>query len=385
MIPNSISASSLSVATLCLTRWEAEYMHRGSKMSSQAADEGLAVHAGLEGYVKAVYLDKTHAPALSLLINFYEIGYLTVFGDLDRKSQMYKDGTLMLKKWFQRGDLEIQERTVISAEQKNSFAVNIGGEKVPYNYIIDRLDLMPEGDYRVVDYKTNRWGVNPSDLREKIQPRAYALAIQIAHPDAKAVWVEFDMLRHDGPVGTRFTKEDNAETRDKFRKQFQRIAAAQSGMTVPTLNPECNFCVLKSSCPALQRNIAVGGSFAMTTPERVDTRAQLEWQLKGVRAAIEELDQLILAEAKAKDVNTLESSAVKAIIGVSSRRDVDAERAALVLGSQLWSKYGSTRITMATIDELLKGTELTEAQKSQLRSIIFKKQGEPSVQIKVKP
>lgn len=385
MIPATISATALQTAMLCMSRFEAENLNRGRGQDIVAAKLGTTVHGALEMFVDLVYLQKTHERTLKLLLELYDISWLKTFGSvMDKKSEDYKDGATMLKNWFERADLEQPGRKVLSVEQKLNFPVKIGGVEVPFNYILDRFDTTEDNVYRVVDYKTNRWGVNPADLREKVQPRAYALATQIMYPDASAIWVEFDMLRHDGPVGAMFTRDDNAETWRTFKKIFQRIADTPEGNAPETLNDQCNFCVRKGTCSALQKNLLVGGVVGMDPISLVDIRARLEYQLKGVKSAIDEIDKILIPNAKEEDWLSLESQSNKIEIGIRETRDIDPTRAELVLGPDLWAKYGQAKILMSTIDKLLKGDELTNEQKRDLRGLIFKNQGNPRIAVKQK-
>lgn len=385
LIPKSLSASSLHVAKLCLARWEAEIYSKGSRETNTAAGLGTSVHGSLEDYVTLVYLKQERERSLKLLLDLFDLNYLKVFGGLDKSAVEYKDGVTMLTNWFNRGDLDIEGRTVISCESKTNFPIkakaSAGTYEVPFNYIWDRFDKTGEHEYTVVDYKSNRWNINPDELRKKIQARAYGLAAQIAYPDAERVWVEFDMLRfNEPPIGVVFSRDDNIETYREFQAIMRRILDTPEGESEETLNTECLFCIRKVSCAAVQSNISVGGIMSVPTfADKVDLRAQLDYQRKAVDAALKELDSWMLAEAKEGDFIEANGNAYKFGVGVSYRRSVDPERAQQILGPDLWHKYGSTSITMDTIDNLLKGSELDPTQKSQLKAIIYRKSGEPKV------
>jgi hypothetical protein len=118
-----------------------------------------------------------------------------------------------------------------------------------------------------------------------------------------------------------------------------------------------------------------------TADEMMDLRSRLEYQMKGARKAIDELDAIILAQAKAEDVTEFKAGRSLIKIGVSSRRGVDADMVELAIGPDLFDKYGGKTITMAAIDKLLKGDQLDDQQKSALRGLIYMKQGEPSVKV----
>jgi hypothetical protein len=382
MLPVSFSATALQVAEACPARYKAESVDKAPSIQNDAAGLGTAVHGALERGIK-IYMTGT-TPSEKDFQDFFYLEYLSVFGSVDEKSEQFTDGREMIHNWYGRqawGELE-----VISAEVKENFPVPFiyNGEEVtrPFNFIWDRHDKLGPDEYKVVDYKTNRWGINPQDLRKKVQARAYGLAAQIKYPNAKRIWVEFDMLRHGGPVGIVFSREDNIATWLYIKKKAQEIADMDPEALEERLNPECNFCIRKVSCGALKANIAAGGIMSVTTGEEMITlRTQLEFQMKGAKSAISELDKLILAQAKAEDVFEFPAGRSVVKIGTSSRRAVDAEMVELAIGAELFLKYGGRTITMAAVDKLLKGDELTDEQKSALRGLIYKNVGEPSVKV----
>lgn len=384
MIPRSLSATSMQVAELCMARWKAEQFSRATGISHSAATLGTSVHGALEMYVKEVYLEQHGVePSLKLLLDFFQISYMTTFGTADTNSEDFRDGVDMLERWYKRTDFSTFK--VLSCENKTSFDIQTSAGPIPFNYIWDRFDQLDADTVRVVDYKTNRWGLNPLDLKNKIQARAYGVAAAIRYPDAKRIWVEFDMLRHEGPVGVSFSRDENIAMWRFMQATAERIINTPEDDTPETLNAECRFCVRKASCDALQKNLAVGGIMSFMSPkEAIDLRAALEWQLAGINSLTRDLDSLILQQAKAEDEFHYESDTNIMDITVGSRRSVDAERVEMVIGPKLFEKWGGKSFTVGNVDKLLKGDELTDEQKAQLRSLIWMKKGEPSVKIKPK-
>src|SRR3954467_5007859 len=156
MRPKSISASSLNVADLCLARYKAEHIDRGRGMSGNAASLGTSVHGALEMYVKNCIMETTFPQTINQLLEFFRISYMTYFSS-DLETEEYLDGVQMLKAWHKRTDFS--QFTVVSTEVKTSFPVPTTIGPLPFNYIWDRFDQIGPREYRVVDYKTNRWGI----------------------------------------------------------------------------------------------------------------------------------------------------------------------------------------------------------------------------------
>jgi len=373
----------MQTAEACLARYNAENIEYGRGASSTAASLGTAVHGALELYVKSVYIEQTAEPTLKYLLDLFRMSFMTTFNTVELVGEDYDDGVQMLKDWHKRTDFNF--RKVVSCEVKTSFPIPTSIGDIPFNYTWDRFDQTRPTEYRVVDYKTIRWGFAPGDLRKKIQARAYALAAQIQHPDATKIWVEFDLLRHDGPIGIVFTRDDNIATWKFLKTMAQKIVDTDEKDIVETVNPTCNFCVRKTSCKALLANVKVGGVFSITdVRDVIDHRAKLEYQRKAISSALTELDEHLLTLAKAEDEFEYASSDNKLTVTVSSRRSVDPDMAAMVLPDDVFRKYGGRSFTMGAVDKLLKGDEIDEQQKKQLRALIFQKQGEPSIKVEPK-
>lgn len=381
MQPKSFSASALHVAELCPARYKAENIDRARGIGNDAANLGTSVHGALELFMQARMRDEN--PDLKYLHDMFRLSFMQTFGTADTDREDYLEGMDMLTKWLKRQEFDTY--TVLSCEVKENFMVPTSIGDIPFNYIWDRHDQLGENEYRVVDYKTNRWGINPQDLKKKVQARAYGLAAQIKYPDAERIWVEFDMLRHDGPVGIVFTRDENAATWRFIKEKAKEIIETPDVEVEERLNPECLFCVRKQSCEALRKNIGAGGIFSVgSAVDAVDLRASLEYQQKAVASAIRELDNFIISEAKEADVIEFESDLNMLSIGVSSRRAIDADMVEKVIGPELFGRYGGRSFTMESVDKLLKGSQLDDSQKSQLRGLIYKKNGEPSIRVSPK-
>ena len=387
MKPKSFSASALHCADLCLSRYRAENIERSRGMGGTAANLGTSVHGALEMYVKAVYLDKNQQSDLKFLLKLFRMSYIATFSSDETDTEEYADGIKMLKAWFKRNDLGQPGREVLSCEIKTSFPLQTSLGPIKFNYIWDRFDQIGPGEYKVVDYKTNRWGINPQDLKGHLQARCYALAaaIQLKDKNPERIWVELDMLRHEGPVAVVFNREENAATWRYINSLAQRIIDTPDDEVRETLNGECNFCVKKASCKAILKNIAVGGIMSIgSATEAVDLRVLLEYQKKVATQLINELDTMILTEARETDTLVFESDTNWLNVGINSRREVESEFVEKIISPELFRKYGGRSFTIGNVDTLLKGDEITSDQKIELAALIYKKKGQPRISIKAK-
>lgn len=409
MIPKTLSASSLQVWTLCPDRWIAEYMKRAPSFSNSAADVGTAFHAGAEMFVKALFVDKTHNPAQmsrkdqkELLLTFYKMGYVQTFNSADMETNEYHDGHQLTMRWFERTDLASKQMIgVESTELKETITVpfnhpdgaahtcekcadqNTPGRcYINFNYIMDRVDQIDETTWEVVDYKTIRVPLQPGDLEDKIQARAYALAIQIKHPEATKITVTFDQIRHE-PISLQFNRDDNIAFWRFLTEEVQRIVDTNEADVRPRLNPECGFCVKKYSCYLMKRNIDAGGIHSLSVDASVNLVSELKAQIKANERIVSDLEDIILRHAAATDELhwVTGDGAHEVEVGVSRRRAFPANRAAEIMGPELFAQMGS--MTLGNLEKIIKDESVPAETRDQLKSLITWTNG--NLQLKVKP
>lgn len=407
-IPKTLSASSLQVAALCMDRWNAEYMTYARGHSNSAADVGTTCHGGLEMYVEAVYINKTHEPSFDLLVTYYQMAYVQTFGTADMDTDEYNDGYDLIKKWYTRTDLS--DREVISVETKKRLpipfnhpdgpthkcekcvdliAAKPAGAYAPgtcfvlFTYIIDRLDKTGDTTFEVVDYKSVRVPIQPEDLENKLQARAYALAIQIEYPDATEIRVTFDLLRHER-VSMLFKREDNIKFWNFLTSETQRIVDIDPKDIKPTLNPECGYCVKKATCPMIQKNIAVGGIHSLSSDEWPDMKFRLDAQIKAAKLLSDELADMMYEYAATNDeLNwTTADDSYQVDISAGRSRSFDAYQAAQIMGPELFAQMG--KMTLGNLEKLIKDTSLDEDMRKQLKDLIYYENGNLRLNIKKK-
>lgn len=368
MIPPSVSASSLLVSEACMERWKAENFYKTPQMSSQPADVGTTCHFALEQFVLKVCIEeKTTWDDVAFLNDMYRIGYVQTFGSADYDTEAFKDGAALVAAWYERNKLGLKNK-VLSCEVKESFEIKTKAGMIPFSYIYDRFDQIDDHVYEVVDYKTLRAWMNPSDLKQKIQPRAYALAAQIKYPDAEQIWVTFDMLRHDGPVGTVFSRDENAATYRYLQRAVNRIIDTDEDKTEERLNEDCKWCIRKTTCDTLLRSNTFGGIAGLTTEELVVRKFEVASQVKALGYAQEELDKALFKEAEANDVFEWETPGYKVEFTSRKMRKANSHGIASIVGPELCAKYGN--FTMTNIDKMMKSKDLTPQQRKAVEAEI---------------
>ena len=369
----SISATALEVAEKCLVRYEAEKVKRAPQTGSKTpANKGSACHGALEDHVRKVYIEKdpTYENTLKNLLKLLDKYFEEIFGNLDKKSEDYKDCKEMLTKWFKRTDLSGLK--VLSVEEHYVIEVPTSQGIKKFNYIWDRCDEFYEDGkliIRVVDYKSWRKNLQPNDLHHKIQTRMYAMAASMKFKDRNPdeIWVQLDQLRWGNPE-SKFSVEENRETWKWMKKLVEKIIATDPSTLRPTLNDECGFCVLKTTCPELRKNAQAGGVWALMDDDQL-ARAQYELisAQNGAKYALEEIETIMSARMKNEDVLEwdTENFEVKFTSGRATR-SINPRDVARIVGDDIFRTI--TKVNITTIDDLMKTGELTDEQCAALKA-----------------
>jgi hypothetical protein len=191
------------------------------------------------------------------------------------------------------------------------------------------------------------------------------------YPEAERVKVTFDLLRYD-QIGVYFSKEDNRETWRYLVKLCQRLI--EDDGTAETINPSCMYCVRKASCQTLLTHQAVGGMIGVDDPyEIADILAKVKWQMKALKAVESDLSGIVTDYLQEEDMASFETDTVVVKLRRRQSRKVDAPIAARIIGEDIYARYAT--LGARDIDALLKGDELDDNQKVQLKSAIRKEYG----------
>lgn len=374
MIPISLSASSATCYELCPARWKAEWLHKGQGISGSAANLGSALHKVVQVWVEHNYhLDPPDYP-----VDVMRALWLDAYSELFPDHSRYEEGWELLVKWMDRQDWTGRE--VLSTETKKNFTLNTSAGPIPFNYIMDRVDRLANGDIEIIDYKSVMAPVTTDNLKERIQPRCYALAAHLEYPEARRIWVTFDLFRHD-TVGVVFSREECEATLEYLHALAERILADNEPKEV--LNPECRWCLRKAECETLNDHVRHAGSLIVGDfDDAVLRRAELFYAKQAIEAQISELDELIVGHLSEQERDMAEVGPYRVSLTSPRRRVVDAK----LLADQLdYSTFASlATIPVTGLDEILKSGELSAEEASLLRQAISWRHSRRGVTIKPK-
>lgn len=373
----------------CPSRYFAENVKRAASIQGTAASLGTTLHAALEAFILGHKIRRDLGWSIDVLMAIWDKVFSEHFGS-DKGSAEYRDGKQILINWFHRPstfEMLVPVR-VLSVETKKNFPVRVKyqgkGIEIPFNYIFDRLDQIGDGEYRVVDYKSSKYALSADELRDNIQARAYAVAVATQFKDAKRIWVVFDYLRHES-VGVVFTREDNVNTYRMIQEEAQKLVDFDEKTQEPEekLNSECLFCVRKASCDTLGSNVEVGGLMSLEIGDVAEVLYRAKGQMNGLRSLINDLEKRIILHSAETLDDLIETDVVRAQITSGSRRKVDQEKIAKILGPTIMSQYNN-EIRVSDLDSLYNHPDLASGQKAAIKAAVTRVPGNPTVKVNKK-
>jgi len=133
------------------------------------------------------------------------------------------------------------------AEVEHRFDLLIDGARL-MGYI-DRIDRLPDGTVVVTDYKTGKYRPSQRELESSLQMGIYAAVAWRLYPDAPAVVVALDLMRHDYQLTATMTRDKADNVLKYARALITRIEEAPDAFE-PKLNGLCGWCDWRATCPA---------------------------------------------------------------------------------------------------------------------------------------
>ena len=389
-----VSASSLQTWEECPAKYHAEYVSYIPKNSSGmgAANSGTALHYALEKFVGEWTQGLTEWDNPKRLIELYGEGWKTSFGTNNINEEIFKDGCKILKKWLKRTDLTGKQ--VLSLEKKSFIDItdpNGNSYGIQLTYIFDRCDFYTDPDtgkkiLKVTDYKSYIIRRTHEDMQKMLQPLIYATASLIEYqsyqPDE--IWVVLDLLRHDETVGMKFTRADCVRGWTYLQKTVEDILASDENNPEYRLGSGCRFCPIKATCPELQKNSQLGGSFGNLANADISELVKLRDQYKATVDAytnlLSDCDEQIFQHAKEHDASAWETDEFEVKLTTTGRRKItDMELVAKILGPEIMEREGKINVT--DIDRLEKDGQITKEQAQKVQVFVEKQYGAPSIKV----
>lgn len=372
--PKSFSATALATYKGCPARYKAEVIDRVPDIDGDAALLGTTCHSALEDFVASG--EAQRGEALLVLENHFTEHYWRNFSNDDRLAE----GLAMMKRWHKRQ--EWTDILVLSTEVKECIMVPTSIGEIPFNFIIDRLDMNERtGAVIVVDYKSNWVPMTFDDLRQLPQPQLYGMVARMKFPEAEEIWVKFDFLRHDA-VGIKVSKEDNRNAWEFLKGTAEQIIADDG--TTERLNKDCVWCVRSHVCEAMQANISGGGvmSVAADIPSAARRHHELTVAQKVIKKQLEDVDGILTSHMEHEGMAEFDTDEVSVSLSAGRRRQVDGPIVAKIVGAETFAKYAV--IGVGKVEDMIKNEPLTPEQTTAIEQNIHWRFNRVGVKVKPK-
>ncbi len=219
---------------------------------SAAAARGTLVHSVLERLFDLPAAGRTFEAAAAmvepqwqaLLEGEPELGELVDETDLAAVASWFGDAVSLIERWF-----SLEDPTRLEPAERELY-VETDLDGLTLRGYVDRLDLSPSGDMRVVDYKTGR---SPSELFEAkalFQMKFYALVLWRLRGRVPRM-LQLVYLGNSEIVRYSPGEADLLAVERKLKALWKAIeTAAQSGDWRPSKSKLCDWCDHRALCPA---------------------------------------------------------------------------------------------------------------------------------------
>ena len=247
----SLSPSRAGDFLTCPLLYRFRVIDRLPEPPSPAAVRGTLVHAVLEHLFDQPAAGRTPAAARSLVapewerLTTEEPGLAELFEGEAELAAWLEGAGVMLDRYFGLED----PRRIEPAHRELSVEADLASGLHLRGYI-DRLDVAPGGEIRIVDYKTGTSPPEEFEARALFQMRFYALAIWRTRGQVPAM-LQLMYLGNGEIVRYQPDESDLLATERKVEALWQAIERAlRSGDWRPRPGRICDWCAHQAICPA---------------------------------------------------------------------------------------------------------------------------------------
>ncbi|MFF0296467.1 RecB family exonuclease [Kitasatospora sp. NPDC004614] len=250
--PTGLSPSRAGDFMTCPLLYRLRVIDRLPEPPSAAATRGTLVHAVLERLFDHPPVERTPERARGLLAPQWErlLGERPELADLfpddaGKLAAWLGDAEKLVEKWFR-----LEDPTRLHPVERELYVQTALASGLLLRGYIDRVDVAPSGEVRLVDYKTGRAPSRDFEGKAMFQMKFYALVVW----RWKGVLPKRLQLVYLGGGGDVVTYDpDEADllaVERKLEALWEAISAAVATGEFPaTRNRLCDWCDHKSSCP----------------------------------------------------------------------------------------------------------------------------------------
>ncbi len=251
MVP-ALSPSRAADFKQCPLLYRFRVVDRIPSTPSPAAARGTLVHAVLERLFDVPADERTPERAVSLLPAAWESlvaeepELAAMIGGSEQLSEesWFREAGRLVERWF-----TLEDPTRLEPEARELY-VETDIDGLTLRGYVDRLDVAPGGELRVVDYKTGRSPSERFEGKALFQMKFYALVLWRLRGEVPRM-LQLVYLGDGEVVRYEPDEHDLLAVEANVRAVWQAIErAAETGDWRPSPGRLCDWCEFKSLCPA---------------------------------------------------------------------------------------------------------------------------------------
>jgi putative RecB family exonuclease len=249
--PSALSPSRASDFMTCPLLYRFRVIDRLPEPPTEATARGTLVHAVLERLFDHPAAERTPATAAGMLnpewdrLAADDPGIAALFPDDASRSAWLKEVMAALSGYF-----TLEDPRRLEPAERESYVETTLDSGLKLRGYIDRLDVTPAGDIRIVDYKTGKVPREAFEASALFQMKFYALVIWRLRGRVPRL---LQLMYLTGGEMLRYSP-DEADLRATERKVEALWAAIERAHTAGDWRPRpsrlCDWCSFKSLCPA---------------------------------------------------------------------------------------------------------------------------------------
>jgi putative RecB family exonuclease len=251
------SHSRLSTFDNCPYQYKLKYIDKIKPEfeTSIEAYMGEVVHAALEDLYTKVMWKQT--PKKEDVLKFYEEYWAKKFPAnvlvVNGEAEQYRvKGNTILGAFYERF-YPFNQLEIIELETEELMSLPDGNL---WHVKIDKLARDKQGNYYVIDYKTNSKMKDRFEIENDRQLAMYAIWVKNEFPDAKQVRLVWDMIVFGEQIMSRRTEE---QLRDLVQETVVKISKIENAKEFPAkISGLCRYCGYKNTCEFYKNSQARG-------------------------------------------------------------------------------------------------------------------------------
>jgi len=236
-----LSASAVKSYEQCPRKYFFNYIQKAPKKQWDHFDLGNLCHKTLEIFHEVYIREGTKKRSLGKIMSY---AFSVARQDFKHVTdQMLAEAKDMLADYLKA--VKKNGMPVVKGVEA-SFKFNITDDILIRGFV-DRLDILKDGRFRIIDYKTTK---NVKYL-DDFQLLIYGIWLKEEYPHVEAFKGAYVLLRHGSKLKEYdFNMEDVERVKKELIEYAQKIRDEDQWTPIPTML--CNWCDFKEICPAQQ-------------------------------------------------------------------------------------------------------------------------------------